>query len=91
MLLQKLYDDLNAFNAKLDELEKKLLPNPATKDKDEKQFLKTIEVYDQYQTKLNNFIPFERQIQNTFDFFVTNEAQRELTIQNIWQSSNPDQ
>lgn len=61
----------------MDVLEKRLLPSSSTEDKKEQQFLQTIKVYDSYQAKLNECIPFDQRVQQTFDFFVNKEEARE--------------
>ena len=72
--------DLKEFHAKCDILEKKLLPDPTSPKKVDIEFGKTIEIYDMYEEKLNRLIPFEKRVDNFYDFFVTKFADREMTI-----------
>ena len=72
--------DLKEFHAKCDALEKKLMPDPTSQKKEDIKFRKTIEIYDKYEEKLDKLIPFEKRVDNLYEFFVTNYADRQLTI-----------
>ncbi len=47
--LQQLEGNLKEFHARMDALEKRLLPSPSARVKSEVHFLKTIKLYDSYQ------------------------------------------
>lgn len=73
-------NDLKELHAKCDLLEKKLMPDPKSQKKEDIEFRKIVEVYDKYEERLNKLIPFEKRVENLFEFFVTNAAEREKTI-----------
>lgn len=57
-----------------------MLPDAMSQKKEDIQFSKTIEIYDTYEEKLNQLIPFEKRVDNLYDFFVTKYAAREIMI-----------